>query len=92
MIKLTNIAKKILHESELTAKERVKNVITSKRTKSYKNSPEGRLLDKVSKDIISLDGEELKQYIRNNFMDRSNSWKIRLFFGNLLDAFENKKK
>lgn len=75
-----------------SSKSRVLDVLKTKSIKLLPGTSEDRLIKKITKDVTALEGEELKQYIRNNFLDRKNSWKARLTFADLLDAFEGKKK
>lgn len=73
-------------------KSRVLDVLNTKLVSTLSGTSENKLIKKLIKDVTALDGEELKQYIRSNFLDRKNSWKARLIFASLLDAFEGKEK
>lgn len=77
---------------EGSPKNRVLDALNTRLTSTLSGTTENRLIKKLIKDVTALDGEELKQYIRTNFLDRKNSWKARLIFASLLDAFEGKKK
>ena len=79
-------------KEEDSPKSRVLDVLDFKLKRTLQGTVENRLIKKLIKDVTALDGEELKQHIRTNFLDRKNSWKARLIFASLLDAFEGKKK
>lgn len=84
-----------LNENDIpegSPKSRVLDVLKIKQARTLDGTTENRLVKKLVKDVTALDGEELHQYIRSNFLNRKNSWKARLIFASLLDAFEGKKK
>jgi len=83
MIKLIDLLKE--------NRQAVIGVIDFESKRNFANSPKGRILAKIKKDIelISSD-EELHSYLKQNFSDRSKSWESRLLFSKLLSAFEGK--
>lgn len=74
------------------AKTRVENTLKARLSRTLLGTSENKLVKKIINDVASLDGEELRQYIRTNFLDRKNSWKARYLFADLFDAFDGKKK
>lgn len=74
------------------AKARAEDTLKARLSRTLSGTSENRLLRKVMNDVTTLEGEELRQYIRTNFLDRENSWKTRHLFADLLDAFDGKRK
>lgn len=84
-----------LNENDIpegSPKSRVLDVLNFKHGRTLTGTVEDRFIRKLVKDVTALDGEELHQYIKSNFLNRKNSWKARLIFADLLNAFEGKKK
>lgn len=84
-----------LNENDIpegSPKSRVLDVLNFKHGRTLRGTVEDRLIRKLVKDVTALDGEELHQYIKSNFLNRKNSWKARLIFAKLLNAFEGKEK
>lgn len=84
-----------LNENDIpegNSKDRVLDALEAKRIRTLAGTIENKLVNKITKNVVALDGEELHQYLKNNFSDRKNSWKARLIFIDLLNAFEGKKK
>lgn len=95
-MKLTEILEEILKENNSPEaddpKSRVLNSLEFRSSRTLSGTGEDRLIKKISKDVAALEGEELKQYLKTNFLDRKNSWNARIIFSDLLKSFEGKKE
>ena len=88
MIKLIDI----LRESEDSpAKGKVLAYLQSRKDSTLSNTVENRLLKKLINDITSIDEAGLRDYVKDIFMNRKNTWKVRYMAGHLLDIIDGKK-
>jgi hypothetical protein len=85
MIKLLDI----LNEN-LDNKQAVLNHLDFKRAKTFANSTEGKAIRKIIDRVNDLNGEELRQYLKDEFSNKDNSWSIRLIYSDLLKKLEGK--
>jgi hypothetical protein len=85
MIKLLDILKE-----NSDNKQAVLNHLDFKRAKTFANSTEGKAIRKIIDRVNDLNGEELRQYLKDGFSNKSNSWAIRLTYSDLLKKLEGK--
>jgi len=82
-----------LDEAKASGRQAVLDQLDFYTTKYYPKSTEGKIVNRIKKDIDNIQSdEELSQYLKDNFMNRSNSWGTRLIFAKLRDVFEGKTK
>ena len=72
-------------------KEAVLNYLNQRLGSTLPGTAENRLIKKLTKDVNALEGEELKNYLKNNYLNSSNSWRARYIFSDLYDLFTGKE-
>lgn len=92
MIKLANILKEVEQVEtggDAQAKARVEEELASRLSRALSGSSEDRFLMKIKKDIATLEGKALRDYLYAGFMNKNNSWGNRLVYDRLVHAFDD---
>lgn len=88
MIKLIDILKE---SEDQSAKQKVLKYLEDRKSGTLPNTAENKLFQKLIKNITSIDEMQLRDSVRNIFMDRKNTWKTRYIAADLLDVIDGKK-